>query len=176
MHFTRLSFLSLFIFIFTTGFLFDGCKSLGDAETTDSQVAEQTDQMMSEANKQVGMPNINNWNQKKIVRDLYELLDQEGLQTHTYIVNMHGEKIYLGRSIGYGIPASVQFSNPEKIAKDAGDFGQYADDIKMPQPEPNGLFMPEGLDATWVFLLDGDGNPRPVYLEPQILVSPFKLH
>jgi hypothetical protein len=37
--------------------------------------------------------------------------------------------------------------------------------------------MPEGLSATWVMLVDPKtGEPRPVYVEPSILVSPFPLH
>lgn len=46
----------------------------------------------------------------------------------------------------------------------------------MPQSEPNGLFMPDSLSATWLMMIDPDtGEPRPVYVEPLIIVSPFKL-
>ena len=48
---------------------------------------------------------------------------------------------------------------------------------KTLKPEPNGLFMPEGLSATWLLMIDPKTNePRPVYVEPQIIVSPFPLH
>lgn len=171
MRFTK-SILLAFIFIFTTGFLFKGCEP--DTNSPDEQVSEQTGQMMAEANRQVGMPNINNWQEKKLVRDLYELRDQEDLLTYTYIINWEGQKIYLGRSIGYGIPASVQYSNPERMVHDSGVNGRSAAFTK--QPEPNGLFMPDGLSATWVFLVDENGNPRATYVEPPILVSPVQLH
>jgi len=47
----------------------------------------------------------------------------------------------------------------------------------MPQADPNGLFMPEGLSATWVMLWDENTEEfRPVYFEPVIIVSPFILH
>ena len=78
---------------------------------------------------------------------------------------------YLGECIGYGIPYSTQFSNPEK--RDwSNNYGYHS----MPQAEPNGLFKPEGLSATWLIMVDPEtGDPRPVYVEPEIIVSPFKL-
>lgn len=40
----------------------------------------------------------------------------------------------------------------------------------------NGLFMPQGLSATWLMMIDPQTNePRPVYVEPEIIVSPFPL-
>ena len=46
----------------------------------------------------------------------------------------------------------------------------------MPQPEPNGLFMPDGLAATWLMLIDEKGDIHPAYFEPAIIVSPVLLH
>lgn len=143
-------------------------------QSADDQVSEQTEQMMTEANKAVGMPNIPNFHEKKLVRDLYELRDTENLVTYTYIIDMNGNKHFLGQSIGFGIPASVQYSNPEREVHGPGSNGRSAAFTK--QPEPNGLFMPDNLTATWVFLVDPNGEPRPVYVEPLIMVSPFKLH
>ena len=45
----------------------------------------------------------------------------------------------------------------------------------MPQAEPNGLFKPEGMSATWLIMLDENDEPHPMYVEPLIIVSPFKL-
>ena len=46
----------------------------------------------------------------------------------------------------------------------------------MPQADPNGLFSPESAEGTWVLCSDpsGNGETRPVYVEPRIIVSPFK--
>ena len=53
----------------------------------------------------------------------------------------------------------------------------YDTSIAMPQADPNGLFMPSGLSATWLMMIDQrTGEARPVYVEPQIIVSPFPLH
>jgi hypothetical protein len=32
------------------------------------------------------------------------------------------------------------------------------------------------LSATWLMMLDDKGEARPVYVEPAIIVSPFKLN
>lgn len=151
-------------------------------ESPDGQIADQTERAMLEANRQVGMPAIVNFQEKKIMKQIYELRDSENLIAHAYLVNeMNGEiGQYLGQCIGYGLPYSTQFSNPERAVDLEDEIGHNLIDSHsgvMPQPEPNGLFMPEGLSATWLLLIDPEtGEPRPVYVEPAIIVSPFKLH
>lgn len=178
MKYNKLSFIILLI---VTTFGLSGCEGLKGHESTNEKITEKTAQMMQEANKQVGMPNVNNWTEKKLVRDIIEMRDQENLLTYTYILDMNGNIHFIGRSMGFGIPASVQYTNPKKLvdADNEMNISTYQDNgrvQKMPQPDPNGLYMPEGLDATWVFLIDKEGNPRPVYFEPKIIVSPIKLH
>ena len=47
----------------------------------------------------------------------------------------------------------------------------------LPQADPNGLFMPSGLSATWLLLIDPKtGDPVPTYVENEIIVSGFPLH
>ena len=152
-------------------FIFTGC--LEETKTADSVQAEQTQTMMSEAQRQVGMPNIVNWQQRKLMKLIYELCDKEDLITYAYIKSDYqGKLIYIGKCVGYGIPFSAQFTNPERIKRPYQ--GEY---ITLPQPDPNGLFMPTSSSATWLMMLDPQTNkPRPVYLEPEIVVSPFPLH
>ena len=132
---------------------------------------------MREGVAQTGLPAMRNFQEKKMLKMLYELRDQEGLVCYAYLVNQLNGTVgqFLGKCIGYGLPASTQYSNPEKMAHqnnyNGGSFGT------LPQAEPNGLFMPEGLSATWLMMVDpSTGDPRPVYVEPLIIVSPFKLH
>ena len=98
---------------------------------------------------------------------------------HAYYFNaLEGKRgDYIGNCMGYGLPYSVQFTNPEKVIANK-TFGQGGSIFgKLPQADPNGLFMPEGLSATWIMLWDEDTEEfRPVYFEPVIIVSPFKLH
>lgn len=144
-----------------------------DIEPTSDQVQQkQTEKALSEASRQIGMPAIVNYQEKKFVKWIYELCDQEDLVCHAYLFNEFNGEVgqYLGKCIGYGIPYSTQFSNPEKRMYNGSSY-------TMPQAEPNGLFKPEGLSATWLIMVDPKtGEPRPVYVEPSIIVSPFKLH
>lgn len=150
-----------------------GCVS--ETKSIDSQQAEVTKELQNQMNQEIGMPNITEFYEKKMLKKIYELRDDSKLVTYTYTTNLEGKKIFQFKSIGYGLPMSVQFSNPQKIAHNVGDFGQYADDILMPQAEPNGLFMPEGLSATWIMRINEDGNIEPVYMEEEIFVSQSKL-
>ena len=159
--------LIMLVFLFNS----DGC---GQTESTDKEQAAQTEELLSEANRQVGMPNIVNFQERKLAKMILELRDSEDLLTYTYIVNFDGDLIFLGRSVGYGLPYAVQFTNPIRTIRSLINGGGVE---QLPQADPNGLFMPDALSATWVMLIDPNTNePRPVYVEPQIIVSPIKLH
>lgn len=160
--------------------VFMSCKD--NKPSADAQLQKQTELAMQEANKQVGMPGIVNFQEKKNLKWIYELCDQEDFICHAYLFNaMTGEVgQYLGQCIGYGIPYSTQFSNPEKVIEGDKAIGYDLTGIgtlmTIQQPEPNGLFKPEGLSATWLIMIDPETKkPRPVYVEPEIIVSPFKL-
>ncbi len=142
-------------------------------KSADKVQSEQTEKAMSEANRQIGMPNIINFQQRKTMKLIYELADQENLITYAYIKSDYqGKLFFIGKCIGYGVPFSAQFTNPEHIVRPYA--GSY---ISMPQPDPNGLFMPTSSSATWLMMIDPKTNkPRPVYIEPEIVVSPFPLH
>ena len=167
------------ILIIATFALLVSCGTKEKVEPkTDMMVQKQTEESMAEANRQVGMPGITEFQEKKIMKMIYELRDQSDLVCHAYLFNAFTGEVgqYLGKCIGYGLPYSTQFSNPEKYGQvNGGEYGAI-NPYTMPQPEPNGLFMPEGLSATWLLLIDPETNePRPVYIEPAIIVSPFKL-
>lgn len=149
-----------------------GCMSAcqQQAASADSIQAKQTAQMAKAASQSVGMPNIVNFTEKRFAKLIYELKDQE-VTTYSYFMDMKGGLHFLCESVGYGLSASVQYSNPERVVKNSNHgYGT------LPQPEPNGLFMPEGLAATFVLCSDGKGGVRPVYSEPELIVSPFKLN
>lgn len=155
-----------------TSLFLSGCN-IEFQETSDKKLQEQTEQSMKEANAQIGMPAIKNFQERKLAKYIFELRDKADLITYAYMVNkMTGELVFLGKCIGYGLPYSVQYTNPEKIA-DCHVKGGY---VTLPQADPNGLFMPQGLSATWLLMIDHKtGEARPVYVEPEIIVSPFKL-
>lgn len=143
----------------------NGCTP---SESADQTQKVETEQMVREAHQKIGMPNILNFTERRFVKYLFELRDEE-LTTYSYFMDMNGNLHFLCESIGYGIPYSVQYTNPEK--RITSSWGN----VTLPQPDPNGLFMPQGLSATFVLCSDGEGGVRPVYSEPNLIVSPMPL-
>ncbi len=139
-----------------------------DRVDSDAKQMKQQETLLLEATSQVGMPAIKNFRERKILKDIIELRDQSGLVTYTYLFSeVTGQLVYLGESVGYGIPAATQFTNPQKY---------YAQGVTLPQADPNGLFSPSSAEGTWVLMKDPNGGDvKPVYCEPRIVVSPFKL-
>jgi ABC-type Fe3+-hydroxamate transport system substrate-binding protein len=173
--------LFIFTLLFSVTLLFTSCTERADS--ADQLIQEETEANMQEANRQVGQPDIVNFQEKKIAKMIYEVRDQEDLICHAYLVNTMTGQVgqYLGECIGYGLPYSTQFSNPDKVVSGANMLGynsmSYESILVMSQPEPNGLFMPGGLSATWLLMIDPETDkPRVVYIEPEIIVSPFKFH
>lgn len=140
----------------------------GCNETSDRKLNRQQESLMDEAVMQVGMPAIKNFQERKLAKMIFELRDQEDLICYAYIKSdYNGKLVFLGKCVGYGLPYSIQYTNPEKY---------YINGTTLPQADPNGLFMPTGLSATWLLMIDPETNEqRPVYVEPEIVVSPFKL-
>lgn len=161
--------------------LFFGCsETSNDADVVQAQ---QTAVALAEAQRQVGMPNIVNFQQRKLMKAIYEMNDKEDLICYAYIKSDYqGKLVFIGKCIGFGIPFSAQFTNPEKVVhgdKQLGyDLAGYINyPMTLPQADPNGLFMPTSSSATWLLMIDPKtSKSRPVYLEPEIVVSPFKLH
>jgi hypothetical protein len=144
-----------------------------DGERHDSDRVQRIQQeaLLAEGTSAVGMPAIKNFRERRLLKDIFELRDQSGLTTFTYLVNMQGSPVFFCRSIGYGIPYATQFTNPQKIGY-ASEWGVAT----LPQADPNGLFSPASADGTWVMCKDPHGNDvRPVFVEPRVVVSPFEL-
>jgi len=171
----------LLILVIILSFAIFNCAEVSE-KSADLLQKEQTDVALSEAQRQIGMPNITNFQQKKMMKWIFELADDEDLITYTYIIaQMTGKLVFVGKSIGYGVPFSAQFTNPEKIVE--GDkqigydlAGKAQHLMQLPQADPNGLFMPTSSSATWVIMIDPNtGEPRPQYWEPELVISPFPL-
>ena len=156
-----------------------------ESTSADGIAQKQTDEAMLEAQRQVGMPAIVNFKEKKTLRWIYELCDQENLICHAYLTNAMTGQVgqYLGKCIGYGVPYSTQFSNPEKVIEGDKMVGYDLQGFNsstlmvLKQPEPNGLFKPDGMSATWLIMVHPEtSDPTVMYVESDIIVSPFKLH
>lgn len=164
----------VFLLLFV-GLLFSGCEYEVNKPTADDAQAKATKQTLTEAHRQIGMPNIINFQQRKLMKLIYELCDREDLVCYAYLkADYTGKLTFIGKCIGYGIPFSAQFTNPEKVVHETdyngGSFGT------LPQADPNGLYMPTASSATWLMMINPKNNkPHPVYIEPEIVVSPFPL-
>jgi len=167
MHTSTKIFAALLFFSLTAGT--DGCDrqpSSDDIQRNDQE------RILMEGTKAVGMPNIKNFRERRILKDILELRDQDGLVTYTYLFSEQtGKLVFFCESIGYGIPYSTQFTSPQKV-------NWYTDHTLavVPQADPNGLFSPTSADGTWVMCKDPNGDKvRPVLVEPRTIFSPFKL-
>ncbi len=139
-------------------------------ESSDYKQREQQERILQEGTAQTGMPAIKNFRDRKLLKQIIEMRDQDGLVTYTYTVpETTGRPVFLCNSIGYGLPAAMQYTNPEKYETTSG--------VTLPQADPNGLFSPSSAEGTWVMCSDpsGNGKTRPLYVEPRIIVSPFRL-
>lgn len=132
-----------------------------------------TNQLLSQASTAVGIPAIQNFTEKRQLKMLYELRDQANLVTYSYYVDLQGKlhKICPSTSVGYGMPFSAQYTAPQRPVWLDRQVTSSANG-QIFQPEPNGLYMPDSTAATWVICLGKDGEKlKPVYVEPQIIVS-----
>lgn len=134
--------------------------------------AEQQERILKEGTAQLGMPAIKNFRERRTLKMIYELRDQEGLSTYTYVVaEQTGRPVFLCDSIGYAISDATGYTNPDKVMKDYS--GVFA---TMPQAEPNGLFTPDVSDANWILCIDPEKKkPLPVFVSSRVIVSAFKL-
>lgn len=135
-----------------------------------------TEVIANQAATTVGLPAIINFTEKKQLKAIYELRDDANLVTYTYTLDMNGKrhKVCPSTSIGFGIPYSTQYTNPQQVVRTYAN-GDYSSEV-IAQPDPNALFSPGSADATWVLCLNPDGKQiSPTYVEPHILVYTFPM-
>jgi len=153
------------------GLMGDDCDN--HEKSSDGVQQTQQEKLLAEGTSQIGMPAIKNFRERKLMKDIIELRDQEGLSTYTYVwSDFKGTWIFFCNSIGYGIPYAAQFTNPQKIVYHHCN----CDHSVLAQADPNGLFSPASAEGTWIMCKDPKGDKvMPVYVEPRLIVSPFEL-
>lgn len=140
--------------------LLSGCLPESD------QIANQQQEALSlRAVESVGMPAITKFSEKRALKSILELRDKE-VATWTYTQDMEGRFHFLCNSIGYGIPYATQYTNPMRKVYE----------IALPQSDPNGLFSAGGAEGTWILCLNQETKlASPLYVEPRVIVSPFRM-
>lgn len=147
---------------------FAGCT---DWSSSDEKQAQQQDELIKAANDQIGLPSITNYTEKKLMKQILELRDQSNLICYAYTQAMNGKLIYLGKCIGYGLPYSTQYTNPQKQVSSVN-----SDSATIPQADPNGLYMPDSAAATWLVMInEKTGKQEIMYVEPNTVVSQSKM-
>lgn len=156
--------------IIITTTLLAGCGS--KISGSQKEANRKQKQILEESNRQIGMPNIKNFYEKKMAKDIWELRDNANLTTYAYTKNMNGKYVYLGRCMGFGLPYTTQYTNPEARDTTYSD----ASDVILPQADPNGLYSSASTSATWLMLVNEETNEQEViYAEPEIVVTQSKL-
>jgi hypothetical protein len=135
-------------------------------ETSTSKERRVQEEISKQGVESVGFPAITNFAEKRMMKDIIELRDQN-VATTVYITDLNGKLHKVCNAVGYGLPYATQYTNPQKVS----DGGR----LTLPQADPNGLYSPASADGTWILCVDGKGKPRPVYIEPRVIVSPFPL-
>jgi len=122
----------------------------------------------------VGLPAIHNFQEKRLMKDILELRDKPNLVTYAYIIDLNGHTHKVCDSIGYGLPYSTQYTNPQRVAH-SSETPEHGN-ITLPQADPNGLYSPSNAEGTWVLCkVPGKDDVKPLYVEPHVIVSPFPL-
>ena len=142
-----------------------------DTESSDYKQKIEQEKLNQEAHRQVGMPAIVNFQEKRVFKMILELRDTK-ISTVTYTQDMNGVLHKLCNSIGFPIPYATQYTNPQQVTYGSGIGGVAI----LPQADPNGLFSPASAEGTWVLCMDPKTKDvAPVYVEPRVVTSPFEL-
>ena len=150
--------------------LLASCDLNGETSRTEQEQTEQQGKLVSEAQKQCGLPALVNFQERKMMKKVIEQRDKADLVCYAYLFsNQTGRLIYIGKCMGYGLPYSTQYTNPQRVDLLTGGIAA------IPQPDPNGLYMPSDAHGTWLLMIKPDGDTTPVFVEPDVIVSPFKL-
>lgn len=138
------------------------CDMQPSSDQLDNQQQEQT---LKQLSQQLGVPKCPNGKEKRTLKWVYELRDDVKLITFVYSYSeVSGKYTFIGRAIGYPIPYSTQYTNPQKVT-----YSANRGYLIMPNADPNGLFSPASTDATWTLLIDENtGDAYPFYSEPKL--------
>lgn len=138
-------------------------------ESSDQKQNRAQEQMNMQAVNAVGMPAITNYAEKRALKEILELRDR-AVSTYTYYLDLQGNLHFLCHSVGFGISAATQYTNPQKI-----DYSSHGVAV-ISQADPNGLYSPAASEGTYVLCLNPETkSPSPLYVEPRIIVSQWDL-
>lgn len=132
----------------------------------------QSEQAMAQAEKVVGPASLTEFQERDFAVQIMKARDSSRLGTYVYTQGLDGRLVCLGRALGYGLPYGVQTTPPEKVVRPGSYDGGG---VTVANPEPNGLYMPDSAEASWVRIIGPDGKPTVMYAEQRLLIVPFQM-
>lgn len=151
-----------------------------DTDPASARQAQATRTAMNAADREVGMPRIKNFAQRKLLKNAYEDMDQTTL-VYVYTQALDGKFVCLGQAVGYGVSLGTQFTAgqyPQRVNVpwSSGEKTATSEIYLIDQPEPNGLYQPTNGAATIVNLIDpATGVAHTALVEPDVVTIPSKL-
>ncbi|MBI4856136.1 MAG: hypothetical protein HY818_05295 [Acetobacterium woodii] len=146
-------------------FMMGGCSA--DQNRVKEEAYQET--QMTQATAEIGMPEITEFYEKKMAKEILEMRDDSSLICYAYSKSdMTGKYVYLGKCMGFGLPYSTQYTNPEQKVDMV--------ELTLPQADPNGLYSPDGVSATWLMMIDETTGERSIsYNENDVIVQQTKI-
>jgi hypothetical protein len=135
-------------------------------QTSSDKQNEAQERQLKQGVEAVGVPNIINWTEMRLLKRIYELRDDAKLRTWVYSRDLSGKRHCEGVAIGYGMPYATMFTNPDRYVNS---------DLTMQQAEPNGLFPFPAEASWWQMLSPTDGKAVIVYAEDRWNAYPYQL-
>jgi hypothetical protein len=133
--------------------------------------ANQQQDISKRAVEEVGIYTPTHFTRKRLANRIGQLLDDPNYATVSYAQGMDGRLTCIGHTIGYPMPGATQTTAPQRLATSAETL--YRDDMLVPQPEPDQLYYPASVDATWILLINQKtGQAEPVYFEGHVQTFP----
>lgn len=146
-----------------------------DTDQAAARQAQATSTSMDNADRQIGMPRITHFEQRRLLKNAYEDMDTTVL-AYVYSQGIDGRFICMGQSLGYGVSLGTSFTAPEypQYVQMPNNVANVTE--KIAQPEPNGLYPPSSGEATIVDLINPkNGEAHTALIEPRIVTVPFEL-
>lgn len=146
-----------------------GCLT-GCSDASAYRDKQYSEEMKEQIANSIGYPDLANFFEYAQLKEIYELRDDPNLICYWYTkCEYTGKWVYEGQCIGYGIPYSASITSPDKVYYNSNS-------AVISQAEPNGIYT-NGLttSATWILMIDAEGNITPDYVEQTIRVSQNKI-
>jgi len=137
-----------------------------ETTTADQRAAQQQEDVAKRAQDEVGIYQPTNFTRKRLANRIGQMLDSPNLATISYAQGLDGKLRCIGHTIGFPLPGATQTTSPQKWERipTAVNAGVSL----VPQAEPDQLFYPSSMDATWIVLVNSKGVAAPAYFEGHV--------